>query len=173
LFIRDVAANNKDTRILSSAPSSYELNAMLTSLSERNKVSAALMLYRRMIEGVDGIVIEGDAYSASIIFAMLADSIANGGTRSTTIGENFSRLSGDTKDDDDVVSPSWQWKEAISILNTFSSTELNNFAYAALLKVNEQATEVYIDAGARHNGVQCAMSVLERMKVSNYIDHDI
>ena len=168
LFIRDVAANNNDTRILSSAPSSYELNVMLTSLSERNKVSAALTLYRLMIEGVDGIVIEGDAYSASILFAMLADSIANGGTRSTTIRDDFSRLSDDMKDDD-VVSPCWQWKESISILNTFSSTQLNNFAYAALLKVNEQATEVYSDTGARHNGVQCAMSVLERMKVSNHI----
>jgi hypothetical protein len=169
LFIRDVAANNNDTRILSSAPSSYELNAMLTSLSERNKVSAALTLYRRMIEGVDGIVIDGDAYSASILFAMLADSIANGGTRATTIRDNFSRLPDDIKDDDDVDSPCWQWKEAISILNTFSSAQLNNFAYAALLKVNEQATEVYSDVGARHNGVQCAMSVLERMKVSNSI----
>lgn len=174
LFIRDVAANNNDTRILSSAPSSYELNAMLSSLSERNKVSAALTLYRRMIEGVDGIVIEGDAYSASIIFAMLADSIANGGTRTTTttITDKFSILSDDINDDD-VVSPCWQWNEAISILNTFSSTQLNNFAYAALLKVNEQATEVYSDAGARHNGVQCAMSVLERMKVSSHIDHEI
>jgi len=46
LFINDVAGDDSSPKILSSAPSSYELNAMLTSLSERNKVSAALTLYR-------------------------------------------------------------------------------------------------------------------------------
>lgn len=161
-FIHDVAGD-ESPKILSSAPSSYELNAMLTSLGERNKVPAALTLYRRMVEGDNGGVrIEGDAYTASILFGMLADSIGNGVRNIHDRGNDF------TAEDitDDVVSPCWQWQEAISLLDTFSSSQLNNFAYAALSKVNERATEMYCDAGARHNGVQCAMSVLERMKVS-------
>lgn len=159
LFIIDVASDSSP-KILSAAPSSYELNAMLTSLSERNKVSAALTLYRRMVEENNGVRIEGDAYTASILFGMLADSISNGGVRNTNI-----RV-GNFVADDRIVSPCWQWNEAISLLDAFSSSQLNNFAYAALLKVNERATEVYCEVGPRHNGVQCAMSVLERMKVS-------
>jgi pentatricopeptide repeat protein len=177
-FIRDVANSNKKNEsaatptILSSGPSSYELNAMLRSLGERNKVSTALSLYRQMI-GDDDVKLEGDAYTASILFAMLADSIANGSVRNMVGGDrrtdNFSSKNNIL--DGDCVSPCWQWNEAMSILDTFSSSQLNNFAYAALLKVNEQATDVFCDIGARHNGVKFAMLVLERMKVSFQILH--
>eukprot|EP00984_Skeletonema_dohrnii_P012466 scaffold5060_cov123-Skeletonema_dohrnii-CCMP3373.AAC.4 len=165
LFLNDVASDSSP-KILSSAPSSYELNAMLTSLSERNKVSAALTLYRRMAEDEVGVKIEGDAYTASILFGMLADSISNGGVRNTNdrVANNFAAAD-DVIDED--ASPCWQWNEALGLLDTFSSLQLNNFAYAALLKVNERATEVYCEAGMRHNGVQCAMSVLERMKTDS------
>ncbi len=183
LFLNDVVANNyskssssssSSPQILSSAPSSYELNAMLSSLSERNKVSAALTLYRQMVDDNENEVnIEGDAYTASILFGMLADSIGNGGVRNTNSNggrrvvdnsNNNNFVADDMRNGD--ISPCWQWNEALRLLDTFSSVQLNNFAYAALLKVNEQATEVYCEAGMRHNGVQCAMSVLERMKVS-------
>ena len=169
LFLNDVASNSSQRRILSSPPSSYELNAMLSSLSERNKVSAALTLYRHMIEDENVVKIEGDAYTASILFGMLADSIGNGGVVRNTNGRVVDNLVADDVIDGDV-SPCWQWNEAIRLLDTFSTVQLNNFAYAALLKVNEQATEVYCEAGMmRHNGVQCAMSVLERMKVSQCV----
>jgi hypothetical protein len=90
-------------------------------------------------------------------------------------------------DDDEgrrgYVSPCWQWNEAMSLLGTFSPAQLNNHAYAALLKVNERAVEVCNDGDAkdstaastattmmrRHNGVRCAMAVLERMKVNNCV----
>ena len=184
LFLNDVVANNysksssssSSPQILSSAPSSYELNAMLSSLSERNKVSAALTLYRQMVDDNENEVnIEGDAYTASILFGMLADSIGNGGVRNTNsngrrVVDNNNNNNNNNFVADDMrngdISPCWQWNEALRLLDTFSSVQLNNFAYAALLKVNEQATEVYCEAGMRHNGVQCAMSVLERMKVS-------
>ncbi|KAL3776939.1 hypothetical protein ACHAW5_009251 [Stephanodiscus triporus] len=54
----------------------------------------------------------------------------------------------------------------MALLDTFGPTQLNNHAYAALLKVNERAVEKYnADATTtRHNGVRCAMAVLERMK---------
>ena len=180
LFLNDVAASRRSEEssleILSSAPSSYELNAMLTSLSERNKVSASLTLFRQMVVEDNGndVTIEGDAYTASILFGMLAESIRNGGggvrnnihDRVDRFGANDVMEDGDV--DAAVSSPCWQWNEALRLLDTFSSSnvKLNNFAYAALLKVNEQATEVYCETGMRHNGVQCAMSVLERMKVS-------
>jgi hypothetical protein len=71
----------------------------------------------------------------------------------------------------------------MSLLGTFSPAQLNNHAYAALLKVNERAVEVCNDGDAkdstaastattmmrRHNGVRCAMAVLERMKVNNCV----
>ena len=57
----------------------------------------------------------------------------------------------------------------MSLLDTFQPSQLNNYAYAALLKVNEVATEEYSHDGIRHNGVRCAMSVLERMKVREVI----
>ncbi len=179
LFLNDVAASTRSEdessslMILSSAPSSYELNAMLKSLSERNKVSAALTLFRQMVveDNENGVQIEGDAYTASILFGMLAESIRNGCGVRNNVHDGVDRFgAADGIEDGNVAasSPCWQWNEALSLLDTFSSSNviLNNFAYAALLKVNEQATEVYCDAGMRHNGVQCAMSVLERMKVS-------
>lgn len=180
LFVNDVASastriEDESPKILSSAPSSYELNAMLNSLSERNKVSAALTLYRQTVvdNNENGVSIEGDAYTASILFGMLAESIRNGGGVRSNIHDRVDRYGAvDVMADGDiVVSPCWQWNEALRLLDTFSSSNvtLNNFAYAALLKVNEQATEVYCEAGMRHNGVQCAMSVLERMKVSSYV----
>lgn len=180
LFLNDVAARrssddeSSSPQILSSAPSSYELNAMLKSLSERNKVSAALTLYRNMVveSNGNGVMIEGDAYTASILFGMLADSIRNGGgVRNFHDKVNRFEANEVIEDGDVPASPCWQWNEALRLLDTFSSNnvKLNNFAYAALLKVNEQATEVYCEAGMRHNGVQCAMSVLEKMKVSNLL----
>ncbi|KAL3809628.1 hypothetical protein ACHAXA_010603 [Cyclostephanos tholiformis] len=62
-----------------------------------------------------------------------------------------------------------RWNEAMSLLDTFEPAQLNNHAYAALLKVNERAVGVYNNGKdatrtLRHNGVRCAMAVLERMK---------
>ena len=68
----------------------------------------------------------------------------------------------------------------MTLLDTFHSNQLNNHAYAALLKVNECAVEEYSKINnclaalttmttklRRHNGVKCAMDVLERMKSDN------
>ena len=162
-FIQDVASGSS-LKLLSSAPSSYELNAMLSSLGERNKVSAALTLYRQMADNDADVTIEGDAYTASILFGILENSITNGGVKNNNDGVHS--ISRGVKIVEDA-SPCWQWNEALSLLETFSSSQLNNFAYAALLKINERATEIYCGSGTQHNGVQCAMSVLERMKVSS------
>ena len=142
--------------VLTSDPGAYEMNAMLTSLADRGKVSAALKLYRLMsaADG-SGLRIKGDAYTASIMFGMLAESISAGSGRQTN-------------QEDVDASPCWQWNEAIALLDTFEQSQLNNYAYAALIKVNERATVVYgDDSSQRHNGVSSAMAILERMRVSD------
>ncbi len=191
-FMYDVAGFNSKSKyplVLSSLPSSYELNAMLSCLKERGKISAAIKLYRQIVRDGDcddeslGSM-KGDAYSASILFGMLAESIASSSRgRNLKSGDNDENQEvdaaekvKDNKDgrrvDDYYVSPCWQWNEAMDLLETFAPSELNNFAYTALLTVNERATEEYTNNRAaisrrrHHDGVRCALLVLEKMKVS-------
>jgi len=168
-YIYDVAGIQGESlvEVLSSSPSSYELNAMLNALGERRKVTAALKVYKQTCtneeKGNGMCKIEGDAYTASILFGMLAESIP---TSSVRPGGG-----GDTAE----VSPCWQWNEALSLLQTFSSSQLNNYAYSALLKVNLQAAQKFRDTSTsqeRHNGVKYAMKILDYMK-SNEISPDV
>jgi hypothetical protein len=182
------SATKKYPLILSSPPSSYELNAMLTSLGERGKIMAAIKLYRQVVcnghddEGGRLRSMKGDAYSASILFSMLAESISSSRGRSTKSNQDDGNqevvavvdTSKNEKDSgvEKYVSPCWQWNEAMALLRTFAPSQLNNFAYTALLTVNERATEEYntnnvVDALSRrrHDGVRCALLVLEKMKV--------
>jgi len=196
-FVHDavvVAATRKNNGILTSPPSAYELNAMLSSLRERGKVSAAMKVYRRVtttatavdvavvatavddddavLPKEDGLgMIKGDAYTASILFGMLSDSISSnrggGGRIWNDPPPEMMIASSSTAQSN--LSPCWQWNEAMALLDAFAPCQLNNYAYAALLKVNERATEEYNNSDSkttlrRHDGVRCAMSVLERMK---------
>ena len=146
--------------------------------------------------------LRGDAHTASALFGMLAESISStssppssgrsatgdpGGGAAASAAVAAAGAASSPADDDEgrrgYVSPCWQWNEAMSLLGTFSPAQLNNHAYAALLKVNERAVEVCNDGDAkdsttastattmmrRHNGVRCAMAVLERMKVNNCV----
>ena len=181
-------ATKKYPWILSSPPSSYELNAMLTSLGERGKITAAIKLYRQVVvcdgydddEGDRLRSIKGDAYSASILFGMLAESISSSRVRNTKSSEVDGKQEVDavaetSKNEKDsgvekYISPCWQWNEALALLGTFAPSQLNNFAYTALLTVNERATEEYSNnmvamSRRRHDGVRCALLVLEKMKV--------
>lgn len=190
-FAMDVAMRPKGQKVLSTPPSSYELNAMLTSLGNRGKVSAALRVYRNVTvhdaygwTGEGGRVVRGDAYTASALFGMLAESISSSSSSllspSSSLSYSNSKRGNSSADVADVgalsyqMSPCWQWNEAMALLDTFSPSQLNNHAYAALLKVNERAVEKYSNAQdtitmmttmtRRHNGVRCAMMVLERMR---------
>ena len=177
-FVYDVV--DQDPSILVHPPSAFELNAMLSALAQREKVSAALQLYQQVTSEERLNSMNGDSYTASILFTMLADSIsrgADGGAWNQEKNKLIARLGGgdvgdgekeDAEDGNDLLdgmSPCWQWNEAMQLLNTFSSLQLNNFAYAALMKVNERATEEYCEATLRHNGVKSGMIALERMKV--------
>ncbi|EED86401.1 predicted protein [Thalassiosira pseudonana CCMP1335] len=156
------------TTILASPPTAYELNAVLSALADRGKVRAAIKLYRQF--AVDTSLIEGDAYTASILFGMLSDSISSSGSKvgGDNYKENKAAASdveeGAAGDQDATTSPCWQWNEAIELLSSFSPHQMNNVAYATLLKVNEKATEEYRKGASRHNGVKSALLVLERMK---------
>ena len=165
-FIKDVASDDEEegwekslSCVLTSPPSAYELNAMLSTLGSRGKIRAAIKLYKQFaVETSEGrtVIIEADAYTASVLFGMLADSIV-------LTGDNES-WSNNTTRSEIGESPCWQWNEAMELLDTFSSNQLNNVAYASLLKINEKATELYDKQAVKHTSVPSAMMVLDRMK---------
>lgn len=181
-FINDVT--NQNQAVLVQSPSAYELNSMLSGLARQGKVKAALKLYREIIsDNGESIRIEGDPYTASLLFSMLKESIHAGAASDSVWKEEKITLmrklgSIDVNDEEDKIlaaegslleesSPCWQWNEALELLETFSPSQLNNHAYSALLKINERAAEEYCEANLRHNGVKWGMAVLDKMKVSH------
>jgi pentatricopeptide repeat protein len=171
-FVHDVANGEKQSvhgeipslsSVLVSPPSTYELNAMISALASRGKIRAAIKLYRQFAveEREDGCTIEADAYTASALFGMLADSITAdaGGVSSSLMPQD-----GKSERSKKSNSPCWQWNEALELLDTLSPHQLNNVAYASLLKLNDRATELYLDESVKHSGVPAAMTVLDRMK---------
>ncbi|KAL3801647.1 hypothetical protein HJC23_013152 [Cyclotella cryptica] len=175
-FVHDVASNQHHIlgeestlfqHILVSPPSSFELNTMISALAGRGKIRAAIKLYRQFameqIEG-GGPTIEADAYTASILFGMLEDSISLDTAEDEGSSLQVKRTDLNMGISDKDLSPCWQWNEAIELLDTFLPHQLNNVAYASLLKVNAKATEAYRKECKRHGGVSSAMSVLDRMK---------
>jgi hypothetical protein len=187
-FVHDVASSQHHSlgqestlsqHILDSPPSSFELNAMISALGGRGKIRAANKLYRQFAveerEG-GGTIIEADAYTASILFGMLADSISLCASEDGLSSLHVKMNDRDAESSDKDLSPCWQWNEAIDLLETFLPHQLNNVAYASLLKINAKATEAYGKEIRRHGGVSSAMSVLDRMKVSCFLslcNHDI
>ncbi len=181
-FIHDVSKQNR--AVLIHPPSAYELNSMLSGLARQGKVNAALNLYREVTSGDGEVVVEGDPYTASLLFSMLRESIhAGAGSDSVWKEEKISlmrKLGGIEVNDDENESPTakgslseepspcWQWNKALELLETFSPSQLNNHAYSALLKINERAAEEYCQTHSRHNGVQWGMAVLDKMKVSHF-----
>ena len=164
-FIKDVARDNQMSAVLISQPSAYELNAMISALAGRGKVRAAIKLYREFAVE-EGRVVEADAYTASVLFGILADSIDLGiGGHEVFKVEKYSNEKTSGENDYRGKSPCWQWNEAVELLDTFASHQLNNVAYASLLKVNEKATGAFLKNSAKHGGVPSAMMVLDRMKL--------
>ena len=182
-LVHDVALGGAGGGVLTAPPAARELNAALSALRDRGKTNAALRLYRQHAApdaadtpGEQGVVaIEGDAYTASILFGALGDALARdaGGSRRRRRGGGGGGPSpaATAADGRDAVPPSpfWQWNEAVALLDTLPAGRLNNHAYTALLRVNERATEqdraLCSGGGARHDGARCAMFVLGRMKV--------
>jgi len=148
-----------ESGILASKPSAFELNAMILALGKRGRVRAALDIYTNYTDGRETkngeIQIEPDAYTASALLSVLADSIAS----------KAEPISNVKKTTDTRISPCWQWNEVNTVLDYFESKmALNNRVYAAALKVNEEAMDLYRYPGNQHLGAKAAMSILERMQ---------
>jgi pentatricopeptide repeat protein len=125
----------------------YELNVMLKALgSTRKKVQAALTIYKNTD-------IRGDAFTASTLLNLLADSI------------NDNQVVAEGWNEEEDRSPCWQYQEAMQLLNDFG--EINNYVVSSALKLNERACEVFYQLGRRHNGAQAALALLGDMKTRN------
>ncbi|KAL7511750.1 hypothetical protein ACHAXN_008707 [Cyclotella atomus] len=162
-FIKDVEGDQVTSSVLVSSPSAYELNAMISALASRGKIRAAIKLYKTLAVEASSKRIEADAYTASVLFGMLADDISSPTGDRSVIG-NDQTGEESTNGDDKEKSPCWQWNEAVELLDTFAPHQLNNIAYAELLKINEKAVETYIKQPVKHGGVPSAMMALDRMK---------
>jgi pentatricopeptide repeat protein len=145
------------------------------------------------IDAVPTLQIDGDVYTTSTIMTILADSIASeecihvsssSSSSSSAMSpiEKQKQTSSKQKRNSNhssslPLSPCWQWREAEKILDKikqFNQTDnmLNNHVYSAILKVSEEASELYKYPGNRHFGSTTAMSLLERMK-HDYISPDV
>ncbi len=143
--------------------------------------------------------INGDEYTTSTIMNILASSVASDVVQlsntnniqqhpqqqqlSSSSSSSSSTTSKKTKkvknlSSNNPSSPCWQWREAEFILNHIendkrvATTMLNNHVYAAVLKVNEEASQLYKYPGNRHFGSTSAMVILERMK-QQHISPDV
>jgi pentatricopeptide repeat protein len=128
--------------------STYELNVMIKTLGEvRNKVESALELYRTT-------EIKRDSFTTSILLNILTEAI---------------------RDDQHVFdsrypgaeSPCWQYVEGLQIVR--DSKESNNFVFSAALNLNDRASKIYCQSGARHNGAKEALVLLGIMKDFNVL----
>jgi len=182
----DGVNNNNDenerlesVRVLATQPGAFELNSMLLALSNRGKVRAALSLYKEHTDTnyidknntdnqqENGIHIQIDEFTASTLMTILSESIASDAIPHQPTTSQIDDSNKNKKSSSSKVSPCWQWREAESILDDLEmmqTIKLNNHVYAAALKVNEQASDLYRYPGNRHLGAYAAMSILERMK---------
>lgn len=145
--------------LLHTKPSSYELNSMILAHVGKGRVRAALEIYN-----IYGKEFGCDEYTASALMNVLADSIAPELQNPISEGRNATSS----------LSPCWQWSDANRILNDFERMSLvNNQVYAAALKVNDKAMEVYRFPGNRHYGAKIAMSIFKRMQVRILVQIEI
>lgn len=67
--------------------------------------------------------------------------------------------------DNGEMSPCWQYCEGRQLLGECSLDQLNNFVFAAALRLNERAGQVFGDPKQRHYTAKAAMDLLQLMKV--------
>jgi Smr domain/Pentatricopeptide repeat domain len=132
------------SHLLTTPLGAFELNTMIKALAGRQKLKAALELYR-----TSGI--EGDAYTASTLLNLLKESIVD--------DQAISKHGADGK------SPCWQFEEGMNVLKSCRTP--NNFVFCAALHLNDRASSVFRSTGRRHFGSQAALDLLEYMKFLN------
>ena len=128
----------------------FELNTMLRALASRGKIRAALDLYE-----IEKRSIPGDAYTMSTLLTALTNSISDHQSPAA-----------------DSTSPCWQYTTGRQLLDQACTNELNNYVFAAALRLNERAGQVFYTSTQRHYIAKCAMDLLQLMKVWSYLNFD-
>ena len=156
---------------LASPLTAFELNVMLKSLSRRNnKARACLDIYRQHADPTlsreSGMVyIRPDAYTSSTLITILTDSIRVDQPRedpkifepsntadASLLEASLRRLS---------YSPCWQWNAVVETLSTLQcDSQWNNFAYGALLKLQDRAQELI---RGHENGPQLVLAIFDSL----------
>lgn len=140
-------AKNSISLIKEPGLGAFELNVMLKALAGRGKIRAALDLYQAEREAI-----EGDAYTMSTLLTALTSSISDSQTPLVVNDKN-------------AMSPCWQYNEGRRLLDSCSFRQLNNFVFAAALRLNERAGQVFDAPNQRHYSAKSAMDLLQLMKV--------
>lgn len=126
----------------------FELNTMIRSLASRGKIRAALDLYETETN------IEGDTYTMSTLLTALTESISD--DQSLAKDWNFGNKE---------TSPCWQYAEGRFLLESCPRRQLNNHVFAAALRLNERAGQVFDSMNQRHYTAKSALDLLQLMKV--------
>ncbi len=163
-------ATTGNTPFLSTALTAFELNVMLKTLASRGKVGACIDLYRHhadpdVAQQNSAPHIRPDAYTASILFSILTDSIHEGQELeaprkfSTAIASEASELESSLR----MLSKSqcWQWNEAVELLSTLrQDTQWNNYAYSSLIKLQDKSQELI---RGHENGARIVMVIFDSL----------
>jgi len=126
----------------------FELNTILRALASRGKIRAALDLY-------ESETIEGDAYTMSTLLTALT----------TSISEDQPPAKDWSSSNNRGESPCWQYIEGRRLVENSCRNQLNNHVFAAALRLNERAGQVFDSPRQRHYTAKSAMDLLQLMKV--------
>jgi len=186
---------------LASPPTAFELNTFLKSIAALGKSKACIDIYRthstRHSENsaffLSNIYIQPDAYTISILFSILSDSISRDQKMCDPV--NFSAIRTEamskirrsieqqrsarstpesirSKIESLTYSTCWQWNTAVELLDTLPVDEdkiqwRNNYVYSSLLKLQDRAQDLcngkINSSGYHKNGPQLTMSILDDM----------
>jgi len=177
--------------MINALSSQNKIHVALNQFIDVTKIGEKNVKYEKVSgDNMEITAIDIDTYTASAMFNMLAESISD--PHPTTIHDVdvsnslwYGRTGSQNKRKKDNIqreSPCWQWREALNILDYVLKAwknalmvmlkrtlkkYMNNHAFSALLKVNENASELFYSLENKHDGAQAAMGILQIMRVSN------
>ena len=169
-------------------PTAFELNTMIAALGgQHHKIAAAFQLYTTYCTLNNATTeaqptIQPDTYTYSTLLEVLNKSIAltNANTSYMQNIETIPIFSTDSPNSSSKLLKSytstsfWQWRTALELLDSAANQNvtLNNFVYAAALKVNEQAATMTEHGYYYHNIAKGAMDILTHMN-RNQVTPDV
>jgi pentatricopeptide repeat protein len=180
---------------LTSHPTAYEFNIYLKALVTRGKFTACVDTFRHHTDrrskksirrkadsSAPVMYIQPDAYTASILFSMLGETIRQG--QDPVV---MSASEEDVRNDNDESlrsklesisswSTCWQWNVAMDIIDSLEASSAgggddiegkrkcwNNHAYSSLLSLQAKAQDVFGSGRGHNNGPQLTMVLLDDM----------